>query len=155
MGADILKFVKERVGDHIFEMAGIVRRIIQTAKAPSAIGPYSQAVLVENTLYVSGQIGMSPKDGNIVQGGVVPETEQALRNMEAILEEAGTTMDNVVKATVLLDDINNFGAVNEVYAKFFRKSFPARAAYQVAALPKGAKVEIEAVAIVGKLVDTQ
>ncbi|XP_052684193.1 2-iminobutanoate/2-iminopropanoate deaminase-like [Crassostrea angulata] len=136
-------------------MAGIVRRIIQTAKAPSAIGPYSQAVLVENTLYVSGQIGMSPKDGNIVQGGVVPEAEQALKNMQAILEEAGTTMDNVVKATVLLDDINNFGAVNEVYAKFFQKSFPARAAYQVAALPKGAKVEIEAVAIVGKLVDTQ
>lgn len=98
---------------------------------------------------------MSPKDGNIVQGGVVPEAEQALKNMQAILEEAGTTMDNVVKATVLLDDINNFGAVNEVYAKFFRKSFPARAAYQVAALPKGAKVEIEAVAIVGKLVDTQ
>nr|XP_011451027.2 2-iminobutanoate/2-iminopropanoate deaminase isoform X1 [Crassostrea gigas] len=136
-------------------MAGIVRRIIQTAKAPSAIGPYSQAVLVENTLYVSGQIGMSPKDGNIVQGGVVPEAEQALKNMQAILEEAGTTMDNVVKATVLLDDINNFGAVNEVYAKFFQKSFPARAAYQVAALPKGAKVEIEAVAVVGKLVDTQ
>ncbi|XP_011451027.3 2-iminobutanoate/2-iminopropanoate deaminase [Magallana gigas] len=136
-------------------MAGIVRRIIQTAKAPSAIGPYSQAVLVENTLYVSGQIGMSPKDGNIVQGGVVSEAEQALKNMQAILEEAGTTMDNVVKATVLLDDINNFGAVNEVYAKFFQKSFPARAAYQVAALPKGAKVEIEAVAIVGKLVDTQ
>nr|XP_019929463.2 2-iminobutanoate/2-iminopropanoate deaminase isoform X2 [Crassostrea gigas] len=113
-------------------MAGIVRRIIQTAKAPSAIGPYSQAVLVENTLYVSGQIGMSPKDGNIVQGGVVPEAEQALKNMQAILEEAGTTMDNV-----------------------FQKSFPARAAYQVAALPKGAKVEIEAVAVVGKLVDTQ
>lgn len=98
---------------------------------------------------------MSPKDGNIVQGGVVSEAEQALKNMQAILEEAGTTMDNVVKATVLLDDINNFGAVNEVYAKFFQKSFPARAAYQVAALPKGAKVEIEAVAIVGKLVDTQ
>nr|XP_022317439.1 2-iminobutanoate/2-iminopropanoate deaminase-like [Crassostrea virginica] len=136
-------------------MAGLVRRIIQTAKAPSAIGPYSQAVLVENTLYVSGQIGLSPQSGTMVQGGVVSETEQALKNMQAILEEAGTTMDNVVKATVLLDDINNFGAVNEVYAKFFKKSFPARAAYQVAALPKGAKVEIEAVAIVGKLVDTQ
>nr|XP_022318340.1 2-iminobutanoate/2-iminopropanoate deaminase-like [Crassostrea virginica] len=136
-------------------MAGLVRRIIQTAKAPSAIGPYSQAVLVENTLYVSGQIGLSPQSGTMVQGGVIPETEQALKNMQAILEEAGTTMDNVVKATVLLDDINNFGAVNEVYAKFFKKSFPARAAFQVAALPKGAKVEIEAVAIVGKLVDTQ
>ncbi|XP_022317439.2 2-iminobutanoate/2-iminopropanoate deaminase-like [Crassostrea virginica] len=136
-------------------MAGLVRRIIQTAKAPSAIGPYSQAVLVENTLYVSGQIGLSPQSGTMVQGGVVSETEQALKNMQAILEEAGTTMDNVVKATVLLDDINNFGAVNEVYAKFFKKSFPARAAFQVAALPKGAKVEIEAVAIVGKLVDTQ
>ncbi|XP_062583741.1 2-iminobutanoate/2-iminopropanoate deaminase-like [Saccostrea cucullata] len=135
-------------------MAGLVRRVIQTAKAPSAIGPYSQAVLVEHTLYVSGQIGMN-LSGNIVPGGVVPETEQALKNMQAILEEAGTNMNNVVKATVLLDDINNFGAVNEVYSKFFQKSFPARAAYQVAALPKGAKVEIEAIAIVGKLVDTQ
>lgn len=103
-----------------------------------------------------------PEDGLLIflslehtEKAVVPEAEQALKNMQAILEEAGTTMDNVVKATVLLDDINNFGAVNEVYAKFFQKSFPARAAYQVAALPKGAKVEIEAVAIVGKLVDTQ
>ncbi|XP_048760442.2 2-iminobutanoate/2-iminopropanoate deaminase-like [Ostrea edulis] len=136
-------------------MAGIVRRIIQTAKAPSAIGPYSQAVLVENTLYVSGQIGMNPQTGDLVPGGVVHETEQALKNMQAILEASGSTMNNVVKATVLLDDINNFAAVNEVYTKFFQKNYPARAAYQVAALPKGAKVEIEAVAIVGKVVDSQ
>lgn len=135
-------------------MSGIVRRIIQTSKAPAAIGPYSQAVLVDHTLYVSGQIGLDPATGNIVTGGVVAEAEQALRNMGEILAAADTSFGNVVKATVLLQNISDFAAVNEIYARNFPKNFPARAAYAVASLPKGALVEIEAVAIVGKLIDS-
>ncbi|VDI55207.1 2-iminobutanoate/2-iminopropanoate deaminase-like isoform X1 [Mytilus edulis] len=136
-------------------MAGIVRKIIKTVKAPAAIGPYSQAVLVENTMYLSGQIGMDPSTGNLVSGGVVPETEQALRNMGAVLGAAGADFNNIVKATVLLQNMNDFAAVNDVYVKYFPKNYPARAAYQVAALPKGAQVEIEAVAILGEITDVE
>ncbi|XP_052103868.1 2-iminobutanoate/2-iminopropanoate deaminase-like [Mytilus californianus] len=136
-------------------MAGIVRKIIKTVKAPAAIGPYSQAVLVENTMYLSGQIGMDPSTGNLVSGGVVPETEQALRNMGAVLGAAGANFNNIVKATVLLQNMNDFAAVNDVYVKYFPKNYPARAAYQVAALPKGAQVEIEAVAIIGDITDVE
>lgn len=135
-------------------MAGVVRKIIKTVKAPSAIGPYSQAVLVENTMYLSGQIGLDPATGDLVAGGVVPETEQALKNMGAVLSAAGAQFSNIVKATVLLQNINDFAAVNDVYARYFPKNYPARAAYQVAALPKGAQVEIEAVAIIGNIVDS-
>lgn len=135
-------------------MAGVVRKIIKTVKAPSAIGPYSQAVLVDNTMYLSGQIGLDPATGDLVAGGVVPETEQALKNMGAVLSAAGAQFSNIVKATVLLQNINDFAAVNDVYARYFPKNYPARAAYQVAALPKGAQVEIEAVAIVGNIVDS-
>lgn len=136
-------------------MAGVVRKIIKTVKAPAAIGPYSQAVLVENTMYLSGQIGMDPSTGNLVSGGVVPETEQALRNMGAVLGAAGANFNNIVKATVLLQNMNDFAAVNDVYVKYFPKNYPARAAYQVAALPKGAQVEIEAVAIIGDITDVE
>ena len=135
-------------------MAGVVRKIIKTVKAPSAIGPYSQAVLVENTMYLSGQIGLDPATGDLVAGGVVPETEQALKNMGAVLSAAGAQFSNIIKATVLLQNINDFAAVNDVYARYFPKNYPARAAYQVAALPKGAQVEIEAVAIIGNIVDS-
>ncbi|XP_076044069.1 2-iminobutanoate/2-iminopropanoate deaminase-like [Oratosquilla oratoria] len=129
----------------------IIRKVISTAKAPAAIGPYSQAVQGGNMLFISGQLGFDPATMKIVEGGVVPEAQRALENMGHILEEAGCTFKHVVKTTVLLADINDFAAVNEVYSKFFSEAVPARAAYQVANLPKGGRVEIEAVAIVGEL----
>ncbi|KAK6188740.1 hypothetical protein SNE40_004856 [Patella caerulea] len=132
-------------------MSAIVKRIIQTKKAPQAIGPYSQAVVADRTLYISGQLGLDPETMNLVAGGPEAEADQALKNMGAILEEAGATFDNVVKTTVLLQDINDFARVNEVYAKYFNQALPARAAYQVAALPKSGKVEIEAIALLGEL----
>ncbi|XP_071166460.1 2-iminobutanoate/2-iminopropanoate deaminase-like isoform X3 [Mytilus edulis] len=98
---------------------------------------------------------MVPSTGNLVSGGVVPETEQALRNMGAVLGAAGADFNNIVKATVLLQNMNDFAAVNDVYVKYFPKNYPARAAYQVAALPKGAQVEIEAVAILGEITDVE
>ncbi|XP_078607409.1 2-iminobutanoate/2-iminopropanoate deaminase-like [Branchiostoma floridae x Branchiostoma japonicum] len=134
-------------------MAGVVRRIISTVKAPAAIGPYSQAVVVGDTMYISGQIGMDPASGDLVSGGVVPEAEQALKNMGSILEAADIDYSHVVKATVLLADINDFAAVNEVYKKYFPANPPARAAFQVAALPKNGRVEIEAIAIANHIVD--
>ncbi|KAK6491492.1 2-iminobutanoate/2-iminopropanoate deaminase isoform X1 [Huso huso] len=134
-------------------MSAIVRRIISTAKAPSAIGPYSQAVVVDRTMYVSGQIGMDPTSGQLVSGGVLEEAKQALTNMGEILKSAGCDYNNVVKTTVLLADMNDFNGVNDVYKQFFKINFPARAAYQVAALPRGARVEIEAIAAVGSITD--
>ncbi|KAH9489300.1 hypothetical protein Btru_057040 [Bulinus truncatus] len=130
-----------------------VRKIITASNAPTPRAPYSQGVQAGNTLYISGQIGLSPETKELVPGGAVAETEQALKNIGAILEAAGSSYDNVVKCTVLLQNIENFAAVNEVYAKYFPNIKPARAAYQVAALPLGANVEIEAVAIVGEIVD--
>merc|ERR1711976_99843 len=103
-------------------------------------------------MYMSGQLGMTP-DGNMVQGGVAAEAEQALKNMQAVLQAAGADMNNVVKTTVLLADINDFTAVNTVYIKFFGSKPPARAAYQAAALPKGGRGEIEAVAVLGNIID--
>merc|ERR1711884_139105 len=138
----------------IFTMS-LRRVIIATKKAPDAIGPYNQAVQVNNTLYISGQIGFVPETMEVIKGGVVPEARQALTNMGHILEAANCTFDNVVKTTVLLADINDFKDVNEVYTKFFTNNYPARAAYQVAALPRGARVEIEAVAVVGKITTAQ
>merc|ERR1712058_149331 len=133
---------------------GSLRRvIISTKKAPDAIGPYNQAVQVDNTLYISGQIGFIPETMEVIKGGVVVETKQALTNMGHILEAANCSFNNVVKTTVLLADINDFKDVNEVYTKFFTNNYPARAAYQVAALPRGARVEIEAVAVVGNITD--
>jgi len=137
-------------------MAGrntIIRTIISTKDAPSAIGSYNQAVMVDKTMYISGCIGFDPKTMEIVGGGVEAETSQALTNMGAILKSVGCTHKNVVKTTVLLNDIKDFVAVNEVYKKFFTTHYPARAAYQAAALPKGAKVEIEAIAMVGEITD--
>merc|ERR1711955_100960 len=138
----------------IISMSGSLRRvIIATKKAPDAIGPYNQAVQVNNTLYISGQIGFIPETMEVIKGGVVAETKQALTNMGHILEAANCSFNNVVKTTVLLADINDFKDVNEVYTKFFTNNYPARAAYQVAALPRGARVEIEAVAVVGNITD--
>ncbi|KAM6910312.1 2-iminobutanoate/2-iminopropanoate deaminase-like [Xenentodon cancila] len=134
-------------------MAALIKRIIITTRAPSAIGPYSQAVVVDRTMYISGQLGMDPATGQLVDGGVQAQTRQALVNMGEILIAAGGSYQNVVKTTVLLADMNDFTSVNDVYKQFFSTNFPARAAYQVAALPKDGLVEIEAVAVLGPLTD--
>ncbi|XP_043543584.1 2-iminobutanoate/2-iminopropanoate deaminase isoform X1 [Chiloscyllium plagiosum] len=134
-------------------MAAWVRRIVSTSKAPGAIGPYSQAVVVDRTMYISGQLGLDPATGQLVTGGTAQEAKQALINMGEILKAANCNYNNVVKTTVLLADINDFNSVNEVYKQYFVTNFPARAAYQVAALPRGGRVEIEAVAVLGPIVD--
>lgn len=123
-----------------------MKTVISTPNAPGVIGPYSQAVKVGALLFLSGQLGIDPATGAIT-GGVAAQTKQALTNAKAILEAAGSTMDKVVKTTVFLSDIGNFAAMNEVYGTFFTAgSYPARSAFEVAALPKGALVEIELVA---------
>ncbi|XP_072303971.1 2-iminobutanoate/2-iminopropanoate deaminase-like isoform X2 [Eucyclogobius newberryi] len=136
-------------------MSAINRKIIYTAAAPAAIGPYSQAVVVDRTMYISGQIGMDVASGQVVEGGVQAQAKQALVNMGEILKAADCGYNNVVKTTVLLTDINDFNKVNEVYKSFFSSNFPARAAYQVVALPRGALVEIEAVAVLGPISDSK
>ena len=125
-----------------------MNQAIHTDNAPAAIGPYSQAVKAGNTIYVSGQLPVDPATGKFAGDSIAEQTKQSLTNIKNILEKAGAGMENVVKTTVLLSDINDFAAMNEVYATFFKEPFPARAAFQVAAIPKGAKVEIEAVAVI-------
>ena len=120
---------------------------ISTAAAPAAIGPYSQAIAAGNTLYISGQLPIDPASGAFPGPDIVSQTRQSLQNIQSILEANGMTMAHVVKTTVLLADIGEFGQMNQVYATFFSDPFPARAAFQVAALPKGAKVEIEPIAL--------
>ncbi|CAN9507636.1 unnamed protein product [Ophioblennius macclurei] len=132
-------------------MSALVRKIISTTLAAAAIGPYSQAVLVDRTMYISGQLGLEPVSGQLVEGDVQAQTRQALVNMGEILKAGGCTYENVVKTTVLLADMNDFANVNDVYKQFFSSNYPARAAYQVAALPRGGLVEIEAIAVLGPL----
>lgn len=123
------------------------KKIVHTDKAPKAIGPYSQAVVANGMVYTSGQLGMNEE--GVLQGTTAAEqAEKAIQNLIAVLEEAGSSINNVVKTLVFLDDINDFAAVNEVYGKYFTQPYPARSAVEVANLPKGAKVEIEAVALV-------
>ncbi len=122
------------------------RSVVKTEKAPKAIGPYSMAVKAGPFVFTSGQLGLDPVTGNLAEGGVEAETRQALTNLGNILQAAGTTMSSVVKTTVFLRDINDFARMNAVYGEFFPENPPARSAFQVAALPKGAAVEIEAVA---------
>lgn len=122
-------------------------KAIATQNAPAAIGPYSQAIQAGNTVYVSGQLGIDPSTGNFAEGGTEAQTRQSLTNISNILKEAGLSMKNVAKVTVLLADINDFAAVNEIYKDFFEAPFPARSAFAVAALPKGGKIEIEAIAV--------
>lgn len=123
-------------------------KAIATNNAPAAIGPYSQAIEAQGrTIYVSGQLPIDPATGEFAEGGIKAEARQSLTNIKNILAEAGMTMANVVKVTVLLADISNFAAVNEVYAEFFEAPFPARSAFAVAALPKGGNIEIEAIAV--------
>ena len=123
-----------------------MKKIISTTKAPSAIGPYSQAIQVGNLIYTSGQIPINPATGSFVEGGIKEQTRQSLLNVKAILEEAGLTMCNVVKTTVFMTDMNDFADMNAVYAEFFTEPYPARSAVAVKTLPKGALVEIEVVA---------
>ena len=120
---------------------------IHTEHAPAAIGPYSQAVQAGNTIYVSGQLPIDPTTGAFAGEDITAQTRQSLNNIKAILAEAGADMSNVVKTTVLLANIADFAAMNAVYAEFFTAPFPARAAFQVACLPKNALVEIECVAV--------
>ncbi len=124
------------------------KKALHTDNAPAAIGPYSQAVQAGNTIYVSGQLPIDPATGGFAGEDAASQTRQSLTNIRHILAEAGADMGNVVKTTVLLADIADFGAMNEVYAEFFEAPYPARAAFQAAALPKGARVEIEAVAVI-------
>ena len=119
---------------------------ISTTNAPAAIGPYSQAIKVGELVFVSGQLPIDPATGAFAEGSIKELTRQSLTNMKAILEEAGTSMANVVKTTVFLADMNDFAAMNEVYAEFFAAPFPARSAVAVKTLPKGALVEIECIA---------
>lgn len=119
---------------------------IHTPKAPAAIGPYSQAIKAGNLIYTSGQIPIDPTTGLFAEGGIKEQTRQSLRNVQAILEEAGLTMGNVVKTTVFMADMNDFADMNAVYAEFFSEPYPARSAVAVKTLPKGALVEIEVVA---------
>ena len=123
-----------------------MKRIIQTPNAPEAIGPYSQAVEVGGTLYVSGQIPLNPQTMKMVDGGIQEQTEQVLKNIGAILKEAGYKFSDVVKSTCLLSTMANFKAMNEVYANYYPANAPARAAFAVKELPMGALIEIETIA---------
>ena len=120
---------------------------IQTSHAPAAIGPYSHGVQAGDTLYISGQLPIDPATGNFAGDDAASQTRQSLTNIRSILNQAGADMSNVVKTTVMLANIEDFSAMNEVYAQFFSEPYPARAAYQVACLPKNALVEIECIAV--------
>ena len=124
-----------------------MKEIISTYKAPAAIGPYSQGVRAGGFLFLSGQIPLDPKTMTVVAGDVAAQTEQALMNMKAVLESQGLDFSDVVKTTVFIKDMNDFGRINEIYAKFFTKDAPARSCVEVARLPKDVLVEIEAIAL--------
>ena len=125
-----------------------MRERIQTDNAPAAIGPYSQAIKAGGFVFVSGQIPTNPETGEFVAGGIAEQTEQVFKNLKAVLEAAGSSLDQVVKTTVFLADMKEFSGMNEVYAKFFSGPPPARATVAAAGLPRDARVEIEAVAVV-------
>lgn len=127
-----------------------MRQIVQTKQAPDAIGPYSQAVIANGFVFTSGQIPIDPATGQFVAGGIAEQTQQVLKNLSAVLEAAGTGMQQVVKTTVYLADMQDFTAMNEVYATFFGAEPPARSTVQAARLPRDARVEIDVVALAGK-----
>jgi 2-iminobutanoate/2-iminopropanoate deaminase len=122
---------------------------ISTGKAPSAIGPYSQGVIAGGILYTAGQIALDPASGKIVEGGIVEQTDRVMQNLQEVLKEAGASWADVVKTTVYLHDLAHFPTVNEIYGRWLDGSRPARSTVQVSALPRGALVEIDAIAIVG------
>ena len=126
------------------------KKIIHTDDAPAAVGPYSQAVKIGELVYTAGHIPLDPATGKMVEGDVQVQTDRALQNLQAVLKEAGSSLKNVVKTTVFLQNMADFAAMNEVYGRYFDKKPPARSAVEVAALPLGAQVEIEAVALVKK-----
>ena len=123
-----------------------MKKVITTSKAPDAVGPYSQAVAANGFLFISGQIPLVPGTGKIKEGGIKEQTRQVLKNIHAIIQEAGYKISDIVKTTVLLSNIKNFGDMNAVYAEFFGDEKPARAAYAVKDLPLGVTIEIEAIA---------
>jgi reactive intermediate/imine deaminase len=122
------------------------RQAIQTADAPAAIGPYSQAIRAGSTLYLSGQIGLDPATMQVVEG-IEAQTHQVFRNLRAVAAAAGATLDHVTKLTILLADLGDFARVNEIMATYFNAPYPARSTYQVAALPRGGRIEVEAIAV--------
>ena len=124
-----------------------MKKIIFTKNAPAAIGPYSQAIEVDGTLYISGQVPVDPAIGKVVEGGITAQTEQVMKNIEAILTEAGYSFAQVVKSTCLLSDMSNFAAMNEIYGSRYSENPPARAAFAVKELPLGVLVEIETIAV--------
>jgi 2-iminobutanoate/2-iminopropanoate deaminase len=123
------------------------RRAVSTSAAPSAVGPYSQAITTDDLVFCSGQVGLDPTTGQLVDGGIEAQTERVLKNLEAVLDAAGCSMADVVKTTCFLADIGDFATFNTIYARFFPDPPPARSTFAVAALPKGARVEVEAVAV--------
>jgi 2-iminobutanoate/2-iminopropanoate deaminase len=123
------------------------KKVIKTANAPAPIGPYSQAILIDDTLYISGQISIEPSTGELITINIIKETNQVMHNLMNILKEAGMDFSHVVKTTIFLKDMNDFPAVNEVYGEFFVGDFPARETVQVAALPKNVNVEISMIAV--------
>lgn len=131
------------------EDTGVALRAVQTDRAPAAIGPYSQAVVANGFLFTAGQIPLDPATGQVVSGDVTAQTERVLANLAAVLEAAGTSWASVVKTTVFLNDMNDFPAVNQVYARTLGNARPARSTVQVAALPRGVLVEIDAIAALG------
>jgi 2-iminobutanoate/2-iminopropanoate deaminase len=124
-----------------------MKLVVNTNKAPGAIGPYSQAIKANGFIFVSGQLPVVPATGQFAEGGIIAQTKQSLENVKAILAEAGCKLEDVVKTTVLIKDMNEFAAMNKVYAEYFIQDCPARACFEVARLPKDALVEIEAIAI--------
>ena len=124
-----------------------MKQVVNTDKAPSAIGPYSQAIKANGFIFVSGQLPVVPATGQFAEGGIVAQTKQSLENVKAILAQAGCTLDDVVKTTVFIKDMNDFAVMNQMYAEYFIKDCPARACFEVARLPKDALVEIEVIAI--------
>ena len=128
----------------------MLKEPVKTSNAPAALGPYSQAIKVGEFVYTSGQIAIDPATGEFIGGGIVEQTERVLKNVAAVLEAAGSSLDQVVKTLVFLADMNDFAAMNEVYAKFFTGAPPARSTVQAARLPKDARIEIEAVALTTK-----
>lgn len=123
-----------------------MKKIINTDKAPKAIGPYSQAVEANGILFISGQVPIDPATGKLIEGGIKEQTEQVMKNIGAILEAAGLNYSNVVKSTCLLSDMDNFAAMNEIYGRYYTTDMPARAAYGVVRLPLGVLIEIETIA---------
>lgn len=124
------------------------KQAIETTNAPGAVGPYSQAIKTGNFLFLSGQVGMNPQTNKVVEGGVEEQARQIFKNITAVLEQAGTTLQNVVKATVFLKDMADFRRVNEIYAQHFQKPYPARSAVAVKELPLSVDIEIEVIAVI-------